>query len=110
MKALLLFFNICVNQPSFLDCICRTYRKFTLKRDNEGPFSSAEVSLCRRETGEREKESARRSRGDCYFSIFFLFMRYSAGAYAEEKIESQLSRRLRTKEQLSLPLVCNKVY
>ena len=108
MTALLLFFNICVNQPSFFDCICRTYRTFTLKRDIEGPFSSAEVFLCRRETGEREKESARRSRGDCYFSIFF-FMRYSAGAYAEEKVEGRLSRRLPTKEQLILPLVCNKV-
>ena len=47
-----------------------------------------------RETGEREKESARRSRGDCYFSIFFLFMRYSAGAYAKEKVDGRLSRRL----------------
>jgi len=36
-------------------------------------------------------------------------MRYSAGAYAEEKVEGQLSRRLLTKEQLNLPLVCNKV-
>ena len=96
MTALLLFFNICVNQPSFFDCICRTYRTFTLKRDIEGPFSSAEVSLCLRETGGREKESARRSRGDYYFSIFFLFMRYSAGAYGEEKVEGRLSRRLPT--------------
>ena len=56
-----------------------------------------------------EKESARRSRGDCFFSIFFLFMKYSAGAYAEEKVEGRLSRRLLTKEQLTLPLVCNKV-
>ena len=73
MTALLLFFNNCVNQPSFFDCICRTYRTFTLKRDIEGSFSSAEVFLCRRETGEREKESARRSRGDCYFSIFIFY-------------------------------------
>ena len=71
MTALLLFFNICVNQPSFFDCICRTYRTFTLKRDIEGPFSSAEVSLCHREIGEREKESARRSRGDFRFFSFY---------------------------------------
>ena len=72
MTALLLFFNICVNQPSFFDCICRTYRTFALKRDIEGPFSSAEVFLCRRETGEREKESATVARRLLFFDFFFL--------------------------------------
>ena len=71
MTALLLFFNICVNHPSFFDCICRTYRTFTLKRDIEGPFSSAEVSLCRREIGEREKESARRCAAIFGFFSFY---------------------------------------
>ena len=89
MTALLLFFNICVNQPSFFDCICRTYRTFTLKRDIEGPFSSAEVFLCRRETGGGGGKKARDGRAAISIFRFFFFMRYSAGAYAEEKVEGR---------------------
>ena len=58
----------------------------------------------------RGKKKARDGRAAiAIFRFFFLFMRYSAGAYAEEKVEGQLSRRLLTKKQLNLPLVCNKV-